>query len=97
MNMNEILIMMATEAFVNIQATPTFTSIESYHNEQTHVDMVTADIEKWAKDHDIIAVVSRGSTPLFGDFFNEDDTMYDDIELYDKDGFVKLRIELFYH
>lgn len=94
---DEILIMMATESFVNIKATPAFTSIESYHNRQTHADMVIADIEKWAKDHDVKAVVSRGATPLFGKFFNEDDTSYDDIELYDGDGFVKMRIELFYH
>ena len=94
---DEILTMMVVEPFVNISATPTFTSIESYHNRQTHVDMLIADIKKWAKDHDVKAIVSRGATPLFEELFNEDDTSYDDIELYDEDGFVKMRIELFYH
>lgn len=97
MNYEEILMMMVTEASVNIQVTPTFISIVGYNNSQTHVDMLTADIKKWADDCDIKIVVKRYSTSVDDTFYNDNNTTCDTIYLYNEDNIIKVRIELFYH
>ena len=97
MNYAEILTMMAVEPYVIMNVTPTFISIVSYNNSQTHVDMLTYDIEKWAKDNDVKATVTRDATPIDNAFYSDDDTTCDTIHLHNEDGNVKVRIELFYH
>jgi hypothetical protein len=96
-NYEEILTMMVVQPFVSVNATPTYTMIRSIYNTLTHVEMVTADIEKWAKDHDIKVEVETGETPLFDELFTENDSMCDTIKLYNEDGFVQIWIELYYH
>ena len=96
-NYAEILTMMAVEPYVIMNVAPTFTSIVSYNNSQTHVDMLTYEIEKWARDHDIKATATRYATPIDNAFYSGDDTTCDTIHLYNEDGNVKVRIELFYH
>ena len=97
MTYTEILTMMVTEPFVSVNVTPTYTKIRSIYNTLTHVDMVKADIEKWAKDHDIKIEVEIGETPLFDELFNENDSMCDTIKLYNENDFVQILIELYYH
>lgn len=97
MNYEEILMMIAVEPYAIMNVTPTFTSIVGYNNSQTHVDMLTYDIEKWAKDHDVKITVTKDTTLVGNAFYSDDDTACDTIHLYSEDGFVKMRIELFYH
>lgn len=97
MNYAEILTMMAVEPYAIMNVTPTFISIVSYNNSQTHIDMLTYDIEKWARDHDVKATVTRNATPIDNAFYSDDDTSCDTIHLYNENGNVKVRIELFYH
>lgn len=94
MNYEEILMMMITEPFVSVDATPIHTTIKSIHNSQTHVDMITFEIKKWAKEHGVKIEVETGATPLFDELLNENG---DIIKLYNEDGYIQIRIELFYH
>lgn len=97
MNYEEILMIMTVEPYTIMNITPTFISIVGYNNSQTHVDMLTYDIEKWAKDNGIKVTITRNATPIDNTFYSDNDTSCDTIRLYNENGDVKVRIELFYH